>query len=345
MAERIIESSGRYNLSQIERSSRRIRVFGGVLRQPQNQSVNFRYNKFQTFYGYAQLCSGDLVLETKQLQYDGELLFDIETDIDNRLKILQYCETLAVLNRSAQEWTQYAALPFTLVSAALILFFQNQALSLDPPILQYIVADSIRVKLYNDTVYKVVVKTEPFDTCSAASNAVFQEPDVPNSANDFPDSPNPPQASPPYSPFDPDTPGGNPGNGLGNSGIQPGQVIGVPGNTYRLSWTVDLPGGGCSSLPPGTGFPANTVCADFPVSGTLDIVGEWIAQDLTRNRCDNASDPLLRLSIGVFQILTQTEVETQITATSGGCATPSIADGMNWIVDNAQITSYSFVQL
>lgn len=341
---RTIVSSGRYNLTQTERSSHILRVFGGATTQPENQDSNFKYNKYSTYYGYAQLCRGDLVLQTKQLNFDGELLFEVVNDPMNLAKVAQYCSRLFVLNLNANEWTQYTALPFTLVSLALQTFFFDQLLSVDPPILSLQIPDSIRFKLYSTTVYKVIVETLPYDLCSDASQAVFQEVDLPDEPSDFMDTPTPQPPSAPYLPIDPDTPGGNPGGGLGGSGLTPGVPFGDPNKSYLISWSADLPGGGCSGVPPEL-VESFTSCSTFPKSGTLTVEGTFIP-DVVRVPTISGTNGLAFVDLSIFQVSSATDIGPRLFGLGYSSTTPSfILEASDWTISNAEVVSFSVSEI
>lgn len=281
MATRIIATSGQYQFTEEERKAKRIQVFGGAVEQPSNQYSNLKYPLAETFYGYAQLCVGELVIATKQLKYDGERIFLIERPLDDYLAEQFYCFTIASLERSAQEWTQYTALPFTLVSAALQAYFLDQATQLDPLILELLPVTKIRFKLYSTTAYKVDVRSEPFEACSASTTIAFEEPDEIQNPPQFPDSPpgtNTP--NPPYPSGDNDTPEppSNP-SGIGNSGYNYGQPYGTPGQNAVLRFTINTPSGGCGDCDP---VPGLISCSEYPYTIDIPVSGSWIVDPVVR---------------------------------------------------------------
>lgn len=288
MSERIIQDRGQYQFSLEERKASRIKVFGGALVEPENQYSNFKYRVPQSFYGYAQLVSGELVLQTFQLKYQQELICELSRPITDYLTEQFYCFTIASLNRSAQEWTQYAALPFTLVSIALQAFFLDQATQLDPPILDLFPYTALRVQLYSTGVYKLDVRIENFNACVASENIVFEEPQEVSNPPSFPVSP--PGSvlpSPPYPTGDQDTPG-NPSNpnAIGTSGYNYGQFYGSPNTNQTIRLTIDTPNGGCDTCSP---VPGIISCSEYPYFIDVPVTGTWSIETPQRKRTQEGS--------------------------------------------------------
>lgn len=340
MAERIIQYQGRYNFSQEEREAREIRIYTGAVKQPSNQYLNFKLLIPRTFYGYAQLCAGELVLETKELQFDGELLYHLKPDVFSVVTEAFYCSTLATLNRSAQEWLQYTALPWTLVAAALYAFFFDQATAYPPLILERQQATHVRFKLYSDALIKVDVRTSPWQACAASANAVFVEPPDSENPPEFPDTPGA-APDPPYTSNDPDTPTPpSGGNGIGNSGFNTGQPYGVPGQPFSITLTVDLPGGACAQAP--SGCSSETPCALFPLSFTFTGTGTWIVSPIDRKLFGASPDAgFAYANAGVFSAETAT-TQLQSISSAGAGDTPPAEPGLsclNWFFGSLSYTN------
>lgn len=90
MPERVIVQYGVYLFDPEDLECFRLRVLTQIERKPEGAYENFKYQKPQSFYGYAQLMFGQWVVETKQLQYEQELLFEWTNDL-GQLAILTYC--------------------------------------------------------------------------------------------------------------------------------------------------------------------------------------------------------------------------------------------------------------
>lgn len=100
MAERTIVNYGVYQFEESERQAYRLRVYAQVIRHPINESLNTKYQKNQSFYGYAQLMNGNHVHRTIQLQYDAECIFEY-TASDNLSTYLLSAHTYGVLQSIA----------------------------------------------------------------------------------------------------------------------------------------------------------------------------------------------------------------------------------------------------
>lgn len=157
MPERVIVKYGVYQFSEEEKTAYRLRVYTQVIRQPSNQSLNTKYQKHQSFYGYAQLMDGDFVHRTIQLQYEKECIFEyIASDSWNTLVTgsYQYGIILTVSNAVVA----LGGSPLVLVEPSLPLF--------------PMAFDRIVFKLFNNTTLAVFTE-------------VLNFPELPNVASEF----------------------------------------------------------------------------------------------------------------------------------------------------------------
>lgn len=92
MPERIIVNYGVYQLSEAERSAFRLNVYTQVEKRPANVYDNFKYQKPQSFYGYAQFMIGEWVYRTVQLEYENQLIYQFN-NWQGQQAILLYCAT------------------------------------------------------------------------------------------------------------------------------------------------------------------------------------------------------------------------------------------------------------
>jgi len=90
MPERAIVRYGIYSFDPEDLECFRLRVYTFAKRKPTGAYENFKYQKPQSFYGYAQLMFGQWVVETKQLQYEQELLWEFTNELAQS-SILLYC--------------------------------------------------------------------------------------------------------------------------------------------------------------------------------------------------------------------------------------------------------------
>lgn len=100
MAERTIVNYGVYQFEEAEKDAYRLRVYTQVIRHPMNESLNTKFQKIQSFYGYAQLMNGNHVHQTIPLRYQSECIFEY-TASDNLSTFLLSAHTYGVLQSIA----------------------------------------------------------------------------------------------------------------------------------------------------------------------------------------------------------------------------------------------------
>lgn len=92
MAERAIVNYGVYQFTPEERECFRFRLTAQVEREPVSPYKNFKYQKPQSFYGYAQVMFGQWVYQTIVLEYDRQIVYEWRNDLA-QMAILLYCAT------------------------------------------------------------------------------------------------------------------------------------------------------------------------------------------------------------------------------------------------------------
>lgn len=100
MTERTIVNYGVYQFEDVERMAYRLRVYAQVIRHPINESLNTKFQKVQSFYGYAQLMNGNHVHSTIPLKYEAECIFEY-TASDNLNTFLISAHTYGILQSIA----------------------------------------------------------------------------------------------------------------------------------------------------------------------------------------------------------------------------------------------------
>lgn len=76
MAERTIVQYGVYQFDEQEKRAYRLRLMGQVLRHPNTEYQNLKYQKYKGFYGYAQLMNGDFVHQVIPIEFEKQCIFE-----------------------------------------------------------------------------------------------------------------------------------------------------------------------------------------------------------------------------------------------------------------------------
>lgn len=217
MAERTIVKYGVYQFDDAEKQAYRLRLFSQVIRHPGNESLNTKYQKYQSFYGYAQLMNGEFVHQTVTIQYANQCLFEfISSDNWNTLVSGSY---------------QYGTL--LTISNAVVALGGNALTLVEPSLPLFpLPYDRVVVKLFNNTTLLLFTEVLAF-------------PELPNVASEFdPGSATPttpsetePEENPldvpydiPTAPYEPSTED----NGETYSPQVPEEGMGEPGRRYRI---------------------------------------------------------------------------------------------------------------
>ncbi|HEX7762189.1 MAG TPA: hypothetical protein VF433_01045 [Cellvibrio sp.] len=191
MAERTIVNYGVYQFEEEEKQAYRLRVYTQVIRHPDTEYQNLKYQKYQGFYGYAQLMNGNHVHQTIQLQYENECILEL-TQSDNLNTFIRSSQVYGILQSIAN-------LANALGATAVI----NP---IDPP-LYPIAFDRVVFKLHSNTTLLVYTDIEPLPTLEVMPALPWDEPsDDPEPLSDTQPVPNPLDEpydipSPPYDPL------------------------------------------------------------------------------------------------------------------------------------------------
>lgn len=159
MAERTIVNYGIYQFTEEEKRSYRLRVYTQVIRKPINESLNLKYQKHQSFYGYAQLMNGNHVHQTIQLQYESECIFEY-TASDNLSTFLLSAHTTGVLQSIANLAVLHGGIP--------------DVNPLDPP-LYPMPFDRLVFKLFSNTTLLVYTDIENLPTLEITPALPYDE--------------------------------------------------------------------------------------------------------------------------------------------------------------------------
>lgn len=76
MVERTLVKYGVYQFSQEEKRAYRLRLMSQVIRHPDTEYQNLKYQKYKGFYGYAQLMNGDFVHQTIPIEFEKQCLLE-----------------------------------------------------------------------------------------------------------------------------------------------------------------------------------------------------------------------------------------------------------------------------
>ena len=148
MTERTIVQYGVYQFTEEEKQAYRLRVYTQVIRHPENESLNLKYQKYHSFYGYAQLMNGNHVHRTVPLQYESECILEF-TQSDNLNTFLNAAFTYGVLQSIANLAVLHGGTP--------------EINPLDPP-LYPVPFDRVLFKLFSNTTLLVYTDFEPLPT-------------------------------------------------------------------------------------------------------------------------------------------------------------------------------------
>lgn len=221
MAERTIVNYGVYQFTEAEKQAYRLRVYTQVIRKPVNEYLNLKFQKYQSFYGYAQLMNGSHVHRTIQLEYEAECIFEY-TASDNLNTFLISAHTYGVLQSIANLAAAGGGVP--------------DINPLDPP-LYPMPFDRIVFKLFSDTtmlVYTDIVEMPTLEITPALPTD--EESDDPEPLSDTAPEENP--LDDPYdiptAPYDPATQD----SGETYSPEVPEEGTGTPGVRYRLYYQI-----------------------------------------------------------------------------------------------------------
>lgn len=162
MVARAIVNYGVYQFTEQQRSQRIVRMTSQVEKKPENEFLNAKFQKMQSFYGYAQLMIGNWVCSTIQLQYEFEQIFSWENWTAQH-EIFHYCTQL---NNAVNLSTVASQL------GAPGLVFEGEPITI--ALMPY---DRVVFKLYSNTTLLIEVSTEPFiNRCSAPVELVDEPP-------------------------------------------------------------------------------------------------------------------------------------------------------------------------
>lgn len=221
MTERTIVNYGVYQFTEEEKQAYRVRLYTQVIRHPQNESINTKFQKLQSFYGYAQLMNGSHVHRTIQLRYEAECIFEY-TASDNLNTFLISAHTYGILQSIAN---------LAVLSGGVV-----EVDPLDPP-LYPMPFDRIVFKLFSDTtllVYTDIVEMPTLEiTPALPTDAESDDPE--------PLSDTEPVENPLDEPYDIPTPPYNPtteDNGETYSPEIPEEGTGEEGQRYRLYFMI-----------------------------------------------------------------------------------------------------------
>lgn len=76
MVERTIVQYGVYQFDDQEKRAYRLRLMAQVLRHPDTEYQNLKYQKYKGFYGYAQLMNGDFVHQVVPIEFEKQCIFE-----------------------------------------------------------------------------------------------------------------------------------------------------------------------------------------------------------------------------------------------------------------------------
>lgn len=221
MSERTIVNYGVYQFEEAEKQAYRLRVYTQVIRHPVNESLNTKFQKIQSFYGYAQLMNGNHVHRTIQLRYESECIFEY-TASDNLNTFLISAHTYGILQSIAN---------LAVLSGGVV-----DVNPLDPP-LYPMPYDRIVFKLFSNTtllVYTDIVEMPTLEITPALPTD--EESDDPEPLSDTTPTENPLDTpydipTPPYVPSTQD-------NGETYSPEVPEEGTGTPGVRYRIYYQI-----------------------------------------------------------------------------------------------------------
>lgn len=221
MPERTIVQYGVYQFDDSERQAYRLRLFSQVIRHPGNEYLNTKYQKHQSFYGYAQLMNGDFVHQVVQIEYEKQCLFEFVAN-DNWNTLVSGSYQYGILLTISNAVVALGGTPLTLVEPALPLF----------P-LPY---DRVVVKLFNNTTLVLFTEVVAFPELPNVSSEFD-----PNTASPTPPSSTQPEANPEDEPYDtPTEPYDIPtaDNGETYNPQRPESGQGTPGQRYRIYFMI-----------------------------------------------------------------------------------------------------------